>query len=159
MGITIEKAPGGFKIDGLQLLGGKCGCTSLLSCCFSWSKVKRHGNTISFSAKSDTPQTKDNFQWGYTVTKDGYTVEVEFNDARDKTIFSGYYPPRLEEWINRGWQITAKIGNREDGTIWRCAACKWLYKEDLEHVTFEELPSDWRCPVCKATKDVFEKIG
>ena len=159
MEIAIEKAHGGFLIDGLELKGGKCGCTSVLPCCFSWSKVKRHGSTFSFVAKADTPETQDNFAWGYTVKKDGYIVEVIFDDARDKTIFSGFYPPRLEEWTDRGWEIIAKNGAREDGTMWRCAACKWLYKEDKELVKFEDLPSDWKCPVCKATKDVFEKIA
>ncbi len=159
MEIAIEKAPGGFLVDGLELKGGKCGCTSVLPCCFSWSKVKRHGNTFSFVAKTDTPETKDNFVWGYTVKKGDYIVEVMFDDARDKTIFSGFYPPKLEEWTYRGWEIIARNGDREDGTIWRCAACKWLYKEDKERVKFEDLPSDWKCPVCKATKDVFEKIA
>jgi rubredoxin len=159
MEIVVEKAPGGFRIDGLELKGGKCGCTSVLPCCFSWAKVKRNGSMFSFVAKADTPETKDNFTWGYTVAKDGYTVEVQFNDARDKTIFSGFYPPLIEEWTGRGWHIIAQNGDREDGPIWRCAACKWLYKEDKEGMKFEHLPPEWKCPVCKAGKDVFEQIG
>ena len=159
MEIAIEKAPGGFRIDGLELKGGKCGCTSVLPCCFSWSKVKRRDSTFSFAAKADTPETKDNFTWGYTVRKGEYVVEVSFDDARDKTIFSGFYPPWPEEWTERGWEIIAMVGERADGPLWRCAACKWLYKEDKEDVKFENLPSDWKCPVCRAGKDVFEKIG
>jgi hypothetical protein len=41
MEITVEKIPGGFSIDGLEVKNGKCGCTSVLLCCHSWSKVKR----------------------------------------------------------------------------------------------------------------------
>ena len=100
MEIAIEKAPGGFRVDGLELKGGKCGCTSVLRCCFSWSKVKRSGNTFSFTAKATTPDTKENFTWGYTVKKGDYTIEVTFDDARDKTIYSGFYPPRIEQWKN-----------------------------------------------------------
>ncbi len=159
MEIMIEKAPGGYRIDGLEIKGGKCGCTSILTCCHSWSKVKRNGDTFIFTAKTTTPETKENFSWGYKVKKDSVMIEVSFDDARDKTIFSGFYPPRLEEWIDKGWEVLSKQGEREDGALWRCAACKWLYKEDRQELKFEDLPADWLCPVCKATKDVFEKVG
>lgn len=159
MEVSVEKAPGGFRIDGLDLRGGKCGCTSVLKCCFSWSKVKRSGNTFTYTAKADTPDTKENFSWGYTATKGDHTIEVTFDDARDKKIFSGFYPPRIEELEARGWTITARNGNRADGSLWRCAACKWLYKDDVEQTPFATLPDDWRCPVCKVGKEEFEKIG
>jgi len=29
----------------------------------------------------------------------------------------------------------------------------------MKAVKFEYLPSDWKCPVCKAGKESFEKIG
>ena len=80
-------------------------------------------------------------------------------DARDKKIFSGYYPPRLEEWEAKGWEIVSKTGERDDFGLWRCAACKWLYNETMEQVPFEDLPEDWHCGVCKAGKNAFEKIG
>ncbi|HMK42827.1 MAG TPA: rubredoxin [Dissulfurispiraceae bacterium] len=159
MSVTIEKAPGGFLIDGLELKNGKCGCTSILPCCFSWSKVKRSGNAFSYTAKAQTPETKDNFSWGYTAKKDEITIDVTFDDARDKTIFSGFYPPRVEDLVARGWTITAQNGSRADGTLWRCAACKWLYKEDQQEKKFEDLPADWLCPICMAAKDSFEKVG
>ena len=158
MEIAIEKAPGGFRVDGLEIKGGKCGCTSVLPCCFSWSKVKRNGNTFTFTAKSASPETTENFTWGYTVKKGDYTVEVTFDDAKDKTIYSGFYPPRLEEWIARGWEVISIKGAREDGVLWRCAACKWLYKEEREAIKFEDLPPDWVCPVCGASKDLFEEV-
>lgn len=159
MEITVEKIPGGFRVDGLDLKGGKCGCTSVLPCCYSWSKVKRSGDTLTYNAKTVTPDTKENFNWSYTVRKDGFTVEVTMQDARDKTIFSGFYPPALEEWVSRGWEVVAKEGQREDFGVWRCAACKWLYKEKEQEQKFEDLPQDWKCPVCKAGKESFERVA
>ncbi len=159
MAITVEKIPGGFRVDGLDLKGGKCGCTSVLSCCYSWSKVKRSGDTLTYNAKTVTPETKENFNWSYTVRKDGFTVEVTMQDARDKTIFSGFYPPALEEWVSRGWEVVTKEGEREDFGVWRCAACRWLYKEKEQEQKFEDLPQDWKCPVCKAGKESFEKVA
>lgn len=159
MDITIEKIPGGFRVDGLDLKGAKCGCTSVLPCCHSWSKLKRNGNVFTHTSKASTPETNDLFSWGYTVRKGDVVVEVLMEDARDKNIFSGYYPPPLESWEAKGWEVVSRTGLREDFGLWRCAACKWLYKEAVEKVKFEDLPADWRCPVCKAGKNVFENIA
>lgn len=160
MGVKIEKIPGGFRIDGLDLRNGKCGCTSIAKCCYSWSKVKKKGEAMyEFVAKMTTADSSDHFNWGYTVTKDGVTVVVSVEDARDKDVSSAYIPPSAGEWEARGWTVVARDGDREDGIVWRCAMCKWLYKEDQEGIAFEALPGDWRCPVCKAGKNSFERIG
>jgi rubredoxin len=50
---------------------------------------------------------------------------------------------------------------------WKCSVCGYIYdpeKGDLESdvpagTPFEKLPDDWNCPVCGATKDMFEKIS
>ncbi|MEE9523770.1 MAG: hypothetical protein V3V59_03355, partial [Thermodesulfovibrionales bacterium] len=57
MKVEVTKIPGGFRIDGLDLLKGKCGCTSIAKCCYSWSKVKKKGSDIQFEAKMTTPET------------------------------------------------------------------------------------------------------
>lgn len=157
--MNIEKIPGGFSVDSLTLRNGKCGCTTVLPCCYSWSKVKQRGTSLLFTAKLSSPESKDIFTWGYTVKKADVTVEVSVEDARDKTIFSGYYPPRLEEWIEKGWEIISKQGDREDFGVWRCSACKWLYREQQQGVKFTDLPDDWKCPVCKVGKDSLEQVG
>jgi rubredoxin len=159
MEVTVEKIPGGFRVDGLDLVGGKCGCTSILPCCHSWSKVKKSGNAVSFVMKATSPDTSDHFQWGYSLKKGDYTVDVKVEDARDKKIFSGFYPPPLENWVEKGWEVVTREGAREDFEVWRCATCKWLYKEKEQGTRFDDLPADWRCPVCRATKDAFEKVG
>jgi len=159
MEVEISKIPGGLEVDGLRLLRGKCGCTSLAKCCYSWSKLKQKGSDIVFEAKLSAPDTKDNYEWGYTVSRDGVTVTVTVEDARDKEIYSGYIPPAVGEWEGRGWTVTEKNGDREDGVVWRCAMCKWLYRENEEGTPFEELPDDWKCPTCGAPKNEFERIG
>jgi len=159
MGITIEKIPGGISVEGLDLKNGKCGCTTVLPCCYSWSRVKRSGTSIVFTAKTTGPDTEKNFNWSYTVKKEDFTVDVSMEDCRDKKIFSGYYPPRIEDWLEKGWEIVKQEGQREDFGLWRCSACKWLYKEKDQKNKFTYLPDDWKCPVCKAGKDVFEQVG
>jgi rubredoxin len=51
-------------------------------------------------------------------------------------------------------------------TKWRCIVCGYIYnpKEGdpqagiKPETPFEELPDDWVCPVCGASKDQFEKV-
>lgn len=42
-----------------------------------------------------------------------------------------------------------------DNKIWRCMLCGYVYDGDTP---FEELPDDWTCPLCGATKDQFEQV-
>jgi rubredoxin len=47
-----------------------------------------------------------------------------------------------------------------------CTVCKYIYDPDVGDPSsgvkpgthFEELPADWVCPSCGATKDQFEKV-
>ena len=41
---------------------------------------------------------------------------------------------------------------------YKCSICNYIYDEDIEGVKFEELPDDWKCPVCFSPKALFEKI-
>ncbi len=160
MAVEISKIPGGFTVDGIPLLKGKCGCTAMAKCCYSWSKVKTKGNNrVEFDAKLSDPDTKDTFEWGYTVEKDEVTVMVKVSDARDKVISAAYLPPHHTVWERKGWRVIERTGEREDGPVWRCAMCKWLFREDREGRSFESLPEDWTCPRCGVAKREFELMG
>jgi len=160
MAVEIAKIPGGFSVDGVRLMKGKCGCTSIVKCCYSWSKVKVKGkNVVEFEATLSDPDTKDNFEWGYTVEKDGVTVVVNVSDARDKVISAAHLPPHHSVWEERGWRVLERTAEREDGPVWRCAMCKWLFRGDREGKSFESLPDDWTCPRCGVPKRDFEFIG
>jgi len=49
---------------------------------------------------------------------------------------------------------------------WRCMVCGYIYDPEIGDpdsgvpagTSFEELPEDWVCPVCGASKDMFEKV-
>ena len=38
---------------------------------------------------------------------------------------------------------------------YRCTVCNYVYDEEKEKVKFDDLPDDWRCPVCNSPKSVF----
>ena len=39
-----------------------------------------------------------------------------------------------------------------------CGVCGYIYDPEEEDVPFEDLPDDWACPICGATKDQFDKV-
>ena len=41
---------------------------------------------------------------------------------------------------------------------YRCVICGYIYDEEKEDVPFNELPDNWICPLCGATKDDFELV-
>jgi hypothetical protein len=109
--VQIERIPGGFRVDGLELRRGKCGCGGLGGdCCFTYSKVSHQGQTLVYEGKATAPSTRNNFEWGYRVRREGAEVQVRFLDTRDnKDFFSGCYPPRLSAWQEKGWEVVEEF--------------------------------------------------
>ena len=98
--LNIERAPGGFQVDGLVLQRGKCGCGGMGGdCCFTYSKVKRDGNRLVYEGKATAPSTSKNFTWGYVVKKGDKEVQVDVQDTNDPhAFFAGHYPPAVNVW-------------------------------------------------------------
>ena len=42
--------------------------------------------------------------------------------------------------------------------VYKCDVCDYLYDEDKEGVSWEDLPDDWVCPVCGSSKEYFERV-
>ncbi len=56
------------------------------------------------------------------------------------------YIPEEEDRMNE---------KKEEKTVWKCTVCGYEYDGDIP---FEELPDDYKCPVCLQPKSKFEKI-
>ena len=41
---------------------------------------------------------------------------------------------------------------------YKCKLCGHIYDEAVEKVRFEDLPDDWKCPMCGAPKYLFETL-
>jgi hypothetical protein len=124
--LLVEKVHGGYKVDGLELLAANCGCGGLAGpggagvgeCCLTFSRVKKEGNTIFYLGKMTTPNTTDNYVWGYEVRKRGTTVEVKMLDTRNPVAFrfGGITPPPLSAWQARGWEVVRSFEEPLAGT-------------------------------------------
>ena len=42
---------------------------------------------------------------------------------------------------------------------YRCNLCGYIYDDSKEKVKFEDLPENWKCPLCGAPKSQFTKIN
>jgi rubredoxin len=40
---------------------------------------------------------------------------------------------------------------------YECTVCGFVFDETKENQTFDDLPADWKCPVCGAEKSSFQK--
>ena len=41
---------------------------------------------------------------------------------------------------------------------YRCTICGYIYDNAKEKIKFEDLPEDWKCPMCGVGKEFFEKM-
>lgn len=41
---------------------------------------------------------------------------------------------------------------------YKCQLCGFIYDDSKEEIKFDDLPDDWKCPLCGASKDMFKKI-
>jgi hypothetical protein len=122
----IKKVHNGYEVDGLELLRKNCGCGGLTGpggagvgdCCLTYSTVKLEGNKVSFFSKGTTPNTTDNYEWGYRAKKDGIEVDVLVYDTRSKKDFKfgGSSAPPVSAWKDRGWEISDQFERPLEGT-------------------------------------------
>ena len=41
---------------------------------------------------------------------------------------------------------------------YKCSICGYIYDDEKEAVIFDDLPDDWKCPLCQQPKSVFVKV-
>lgn len=59
-----------------------------------------------------------------------------------------------------------KINGRELMQKWRCTICQYIYDPAVGDpdsgiapgTPFEDIPDNWYCPLCGASKDMFEQV-
>lgn len=91
----------------------------------------------------------------------GELVKSEMLDDSKEPLTYAYYrnvkkgeaPKNAPTYIDK-----SKLENKtmsKSTKVYQCIVCKYVYDDAVEDVPFEELPEDWTCPACGATKDDF----
>jgi len=87
------------------------------------------------------------------VTKEGEPMTYAYYHQVKK----GKSPKNAPTYVKEE-EIKPKTGNIM--TKYKCTVCDYIYDPaENNNVAFEDLPGDWLCPVCGASKDKFEKIS
>uniref|UniRef100_A0A7V4LD54 Uncharacterized protein n=1 Tax=Desulfobacca acetoxidans TaxID=60893 RepID=A0A7V4LD54_9BACT len=114
----IREVPGGYEVDGLLLVGGKCRHgeeapfqAAGRDCCHTYSSVSREGNLIAYFGKMTAPSCPRPYEWGYRITKGGVVVDVLVYDCQEPQTLApgGHRPPPLSAWRERGWEVLAEF--------------------------------------------------
>lgn len=75
---------------------------------------------------------------------DAPEVGISISDAVEETDVPDLAPPEAEVFYDR-----------ETG-VWECMNCNYKYNPLFMGTKFNDLPSNWRCPDCKVSKDQFK---
>lgn len=54
--------------------------------------------------------------------------------------------------------IEEKENQMKKGKRYKCTICGYIYDDEKEKIKFEDLPNDWKCPICGVGKDKFIEI-
>jgi hypothetical protein len=122
----VEKVKAGYRVDGLDLIRANCGCGGLTGpggsgvgdCCLTFSTVKHEGDKVFYVGKKTTPNTSNNYEWGYRVKKGSHEVDVKMLDTRGPAQFKfgGVEPPPLSAFTAKGWTVVDQYERPVEGT-------------------------------------------
>ncbi|HZJ78217.1 MAG TPA: flavin reductase [Clostridia bacterium] len=87
---------------------------------------------------------------GSVVDADVMSDEPSMTYAYYHQVIKGRSPKNAPTYIA---QEDKKESSRKTG--YRCTVCGYVYDGDIP---FEDLPGDYKCPICSASKDKFEAI-
>ncbi len=73
-----------------------------------------------------------------------------------RTVKNGITPKNAPSYIDKS-KLEAKPEVKQS-VKYECTVCGYIHDEDEEGVKFADLPDDWKCPVCGADKEDFNKI-
>ena len=69
-----------------------------------------------------------------------------------------YYHEVLRGTSPKNAPTYRKEASNKNENKYRCKICGYIYDDSKEDIKFEDLPDDWKCPLCGAPKSMFEKI-
>jgi len=70
-------------------------------------------------------------------------------------VIKGKAPKSAPTYIEESDADAKKISNAKK---YKCLLCGYIYDDSKESTKFEDLPSDWKCPICGVDKSMFQEI-
>ena len=85
---------------------------------------------------------------------DDAKTPITYLDYRN--IRKGLAPKNAPTYVDKSKLQTKE--KKSDYAKYKCAACAYIYDEEIEKVKFDDLPDDWLCPICGSEKEDFYKL-
>lgn len=138
---------------------------------FYSSKDTNKFKDIDYDVIEDMPVIKKGI-CGYIIGDVINIVDVETHDIflvritnmavlnDDEVLTYEYYQKNMKGTSpkNAPTYIEKEVENTNSNK-YRCIICGHIYDDAKENIKFDDLPDDWKCPVCGVGKDKFEKIN
>ncbi len=152
------------NVFALSILSEKTDPTIITTFGFKTSKDTDKFCDIPYEIKEEIPVIKDSC--GYVICNVVNTLETETHTIfigevvemdsyqEEKPMTYSYYHEKLKGTTpkNAPTYRDHNIIEEIKGNRWRCKICGYVYEG-------ESLADDFTCPLCKAPKEMFEKIG
>jgi len=125
---------------------------------------------INYINEYNVPIVNDNI-CGYIIGDIINVVDVETHDifliriidtkkiSNNIPMTYSYYHNNLKGTSPKNAPTYIKENTNNGYAKYECIICGHIYDEEVEKVKFEDLPDDWKCPVCKVGKDKFKRIN
>ena len=124
---------------------------------------------IEYEIISDIPVIKEN-TCGYIIaeiiniidcgTHDIFIAKVlntnKINNKKPMTY--KYYHENLKGTSPKNAPTYIDEETNSKSNQYKCNLCGYIYDDSKEKINFEDLPEDWKCPLCGAPKSQFTKI-
>jgi|DewCreStandDraft_4_1066084.scaffolds.fasta_scaffold134565_1 flavin reductase (DIM6/NTAB) family NADH-FMN oxidoreductase RutF/rubredoxin len=82
-------------------------------------------------------------------------LPMTYNYYRE--VKKGFSPKNAPTYIDK--TLLEKADNKQNGKIYKCAACGFEYIESEQNIPFDKLPESYVCPICGSDKSDFYEIS
>jgi len=136
------------KLEGLDLKYGQTGVPIVLNDCLAYFECK----------------VVEKIDVGTHLIFIGELLQAEITDDPSDPLTYAYYrqvkkgmaPKNAPTYIDKSKLESKKP--QEEAAKYQCSVCQHIYDESQEDEKFDDLPDDWKCPVCGADKEDFYKV-
>jgi flavin reductase (DIM6/NTAB) family NADH-FMN oxidoreductase RutF/rubredoxin len=145
------------KFKGVNYFIGETGSPIVTDSCVAWFDCR----------------VTDTYDVGTHLLFIGEVVGSDIIDINAKSLTYNYYrevmkgfsPKNAPTYIDKSLFPGDTASKGSDNELWQCQLCHYVYESEkgdpisgIEPGTkFEDLPDDWCCPICGASKSMFDR--
>ena len=158
------------KIFGVSILSNDTKKEIIGTFGYHSSKDINKFENINFEIKNDIPIIKENIT-GYLIAETINIIDCNTHDIFIAKVLDTNKISNLEPMTYKYYHENLKGASPKHAPTYieettspttsnkyKCSLCGYIYDDAKEKIKFEDLPDDWKCPLCGAPKSLFDKI-